>query len=81
MKYRGQLIRMLGSRMRRMADPDRLLTVREAHFLRMQDNPLSADCTVLEDWAPSKANRGFCGSFLSAPRVDEAVMSENEDGH
>ena len=63
------------------ADPDRLLTLREAHFLGMQGIPLLADCTVPEDWAPSKATRGFRGSFLSAPCVDEAVMSDNEDGH
>ena len=81
MKYRGQLIRLPGSRVCRTADPSRLFTLREAHFLRMQGIPLPADCTVPEDWAPSKATRGFRGSFLSAPYMDEAVMSENEDGH
>ena len=62
-------------------DPGRLLTLREAHFLGMQGIPLRADCKVTEDWAPSKATRGFRGSFLSALCMDEAVMSENEDGH
>ena len=81
MKYCGQLIRLPGSRMRRTADPGRLLTLQEAHFLGMQGIPLPADYTMPEDWAPSKATRGFRGSFLSAPNVDEAVMSENEDGH
>ena len=81
MKYRGQLIRLPSSRMRRTADPSSLFTLREAHFLGMQGIPLPADYTVPEDWAPSKATRGFRGSFLSAPCVDEAVISENEDGH
>ena len=74
------LIRLPGSRVRRTVDPGHLLTLREAYFLGMQDIPLPADCTVPEDWAPIKATRGFRGSFLSAPCVDEAVMSENEDG-
>ena len=81
MKYHGQLIRLPDSRMRRTTDLDRLLTLREAHFLGMQDIPLPADCTMPEDWAPSKANMRFCGSFLSTPCVDEAVMSENEYSH
>ena len=80
MKYRGQLIKLLGSCMRRTTDTC-LLTLREAHFLRMQGIPLPADCTVSEDWAPSKANNGFRGSFLSAPCVEKSVLSENEDGH
>ena len=81
MKYHGQLIRLPVSRIRRTADPDRLLNLREAHFLGMQGIPLPADYTVPEDWAPSKATRVFRGTFLSAPCVDEAVMSENEDDH
>ena len=81
MKYRAQLIRLPGLRMRRTANPGHLLTLRDVQFLGMQGIPLPADYMVPEDWAPSKATRGFHGSFLSAPCVDEAVMSENEDGH